>query len=113
MLTSPTRVSLTTVRAMNKKEETDIRLSAQRSLWGCVPKSLRAYSATINNKIVFVRAIFDEHVTDKDKELLSEAAAEIIADYTAPYTIEEECLVIPTGKNMEHLPSLIFLRYEP
>ena len=100
------------VRAMEREGIADIRLSAQRALWGCVPNSLRAFSACISGKTIIVRAIFDETVTEKDKELLSEAASEIIADYVEPYSIKEECLVIPVGQSMEHLESLIFLRHE-
>lgn len=98
---------------MERKEVTDIRLSAQRALWGCVPASLRSFSASVDNNKVRVRAIFDQTATDEDKELLSEAAAEIIADYTEPYILEEEYLIVPAGQAMSHLPSLIFLRYEP
>lgn len=98
---------------MNSNEVTDIRLSAQTALWGCVPTSLRAFSGDIRDHLVLVRAIFDETVTDEDKELLGAAAAEIVADYAEPFTIEEEYLVVPTGQSMQHLPTLIFLRYEP
>ena len=101
------------VRAMENKELTDIRLCAQVALWGCVPQSLRAFSASVDNNKVRVRAIFDQTATDEDKELLSEAATEIIANYAEPYTLEEEYLVVPVDQRMSHLSSLIFLRHEP
>jgi len=97
---------------MDKENQTDIRLSAQRALWGHIPPSLRAFSAELGDSVVRVRAIFDEKITEGDKELLSIANAEIISDYPEPYDINEEFLVIPTGDIMEHLQSLIYLRYE-
>lgn len=36
----------------------------------------------------------------------------MIADYAEPYTLEEEYLIVPAGRGMSHLTSLIFLRYE-
>lgn len=63
--------------------------------------------------LVRTRSIVDETATDSDRELLSEAGAEIIADFAAPFRIEEEFLVSPKDKEMRHLSTLIFLRYEP
>ncbi|MGJ0491394.1 hypothetical protein [Methylobacter sp.] len=91
----------------------DIRLSAQRALWGCVPCSLRAFSVEVGPMLVRTRSIFDETATDEDKELLSEAGTEIIADFAAPFRIEEEFVVVPKGQKMNHLSTLIFLRHGP
>jgi hypothetical protein len=98
---------------METKRQPDIRLSAQRALWGCVPCSLRAFSVEVSPMLVRTRSIFDETATDEDKELLSEAATKIIADFAAPFRIEEDFLVVPKGREMKHLSMLIFLRYEP
>lgn len=73
---------------MDSNEATDFRLSAQRALWGTVPISLRAFSGDVKGHVVLVRAIFDETVTNEDKELISVACSEIIADYATPFTIE-------------------------
>lgn len=91
----------------------DIRLSAQRGLWGNVPCSLRAFSVEIDGTVVRTRSVFDESVDEEEKELLSAAGAEIIADYPASFTIEEEFLVVPKGEKMQHLAQLIFLRHQP
>jgi hypothetical protein len=98
---------------MNSDAKADIRLSAQRALWGRVPQSLRAFSIELNENVIRVRSIFDETMAEADKELLSEAGSEIVADYPAPFTIDEEFLKIPSGREMQHLQSLIYLRYEP
>ena len=83
-----------------------------KALWGCVPQSLRAFSAEISDKVIHVRSIFDESVNDNDKELLSDAAGEIIADYPDDFIIKEEIVTIPKDNKMEHLKELIFLRNE-
>lgn len=94
-------------------KSTDVRLSALRALQGAVPRSLRAFSVETGNTEVRTRAIFDETATEADKELLSCAGTEMIADFPAPWTINEEVLVIPVGNAMKHLRELIFLRHEP
>jgi hypothetical protein len=98
---------------MNAEMQIDIRLSAQRALWGHVPHSLVAFSVDVESQVIRARSIFDETVTESDKELLSVAGTEIIADFPAPFTIEEEFLVVPQGQDMQHLSTLIFLRYVP
>jgi hypothetical protein len=91
----------------------DIRLSAQRALWGSVPRSLRAFSVEIIGNIIRVRSVFDETATDEDKMLLSEAGTEIVADYPSPFKISEEFIVVPVSNKPEHLRTLIYLRHEP
>lgn len=98
---------------MKAEKQTDIRLSAQRALWGHVPQSLRAFSVQLQENVIRTRAIFDETATGADKELLSVAGTEIIADYSAPFTIQEEFIVVPNEKEIQHLESLIYFRYEP
>ncbi len=109
----PLIMAVRSSKSMNTEKQTDIRLSAQRALWGCVPQSLRAFSVELGEKLIRTRAIFDETVTEADKGLLSETSTEIIADYPAPFTIDEEFLVVPVGQKMEHLRTLTYLRYEP
>lgn len=43
---------------------------------------------------------------------MSVAATEIIADFRAPYTIEEEYLSIKVPNTMNHLKYLAYLRHE-
>lgn len=90
-----------------------LRLSALRALLGHVPPSLRAVSvALLGSEVVGFRAIFDEGATDAEVELLSIAATEIIADFSSPWRIAEECVICAAPAPMEHLTYLIFLRYE-
>ena len=89
-----------------------IRLSAQRALLDQVPVSLRAVSIDIDGKRIYFRCIFDGEPTEYDKELLSVAATEIIADFCEPYTIEEHYLSIEAPDEMEYLKYVVYCRHE-
>ncbi len=97
---------------MDKRLDVQIRLGAQRSLWGQVPPSLRAVSVDVDEQKVYFRCIFDGEPTEYDWELMSVAATEIIADFPAPYTIEEDYLTVKAPNEMSHLKYLIYLRHE-
>jgi hypothetical protein len=97
---------------MATNRDIELRLGGQRALWGNVPSSLRAASVALEGDCIRFRAIFDMGASASDKELLSSAAAEIIADFEAPLTIVEEFLDIPAPSDMEHLQNLLFLRAE-
>ena len=102
------------VRAMTSSHtDIDVRLSAQRALCGAIPNSLRAVSVEVVGQTIQVRSIFDDGCTEDDKELLSVAGTEIIADFPDLLTIDEEFLVIAMPQSMQHLTHLVFLRYEP
>lgn len=98
--------------AMSNSLDVQVQLSAQRALWGQVPPTLRAVSVDIDERKVSFRCIFDEEMTEDDWELLSAAAAEIIADFAEPYTIEEEYLEVESSCQMNHLKHLVYLRHE-
>ena len=94
--------------------DTYIRMSAQRALLGQIPALLRAASVDVDksNSKVFLRCIFDGKPTEDDWELLSVPATEIIADFSAPFTIEEEYLETKYPNEMKHLKHLVYLRHE-
>jgi hypothetical protein len=92
---------------------TTLRLSAQRALLGCVPQTLRSVSVAAAGHCISFRCYFDGPTTDHDKELLSEAATEIIADFSEPWTISEEYLELSFPEPMSHLEHVIYCRHEP
>ena len=96
----------------NIKSNRDVILSASRGLWGNVPPSLRAVSVDVDDQKVYFRCIFDGVPSEDDWEMLSCAATEVIADYPAPYTIDEEYLHIEYPNPMNHLRFMVFLRHE-
>jgi hypothetical protein len=87
-------------------------LCAQRALWGNVPPTLRAVSIEQRGNTIYFRAVFETDAPEDDVELLSIAATEIIADFSAPTTIHEEWVRLDPPTKPEHLKHLVFLRAE-
>ncbi|WP_024873624.1 hypothetical protein [Tolumonas lignilytica] len=94
------------------KQDILLRLNAQRALLGNIPASLRCVSVEYNSTEIMCSFVFDGIPSADDKELLSHAATEIIADYPDVYTINEVYLSIPYPKNMPYLRNIVFMRYE-
>ena len=99
--------------ALNDENGIHLRLSAQRALWGQVPNTLRATSVEYGLNVIRCRFIFDGEPSIDEKDILGDAAAEIIADFPSPFIIEEEYIGIKYPERMSHLKYLVFLRYEP
>jgi hypothetical protein len=97
---------------MNDDLSVLVRLSAQRALLGHVPASLRAVSVDVDVAKVYLRCVFDGEPPEDERELLSIAASELIADFSEPYTIKEEYLYTSQPERMSHLKHLVFLRHE-
>ncbi|ELV8695339.1 hypothetical protein QNE54_002064 [Vibrio fluvialis] len=104
--------------AKNMNEE--IKLSAQRALLGCITGGLRAVSIELSNQTIRWRCVFGSEIAkDSQWEILSEAAAEVIADFPEPMKIEEEYLVVKfrdseqaQPNEIPHLQHVVFLRHE-
>lgn len=98
----------------------DIRLSAQRALLGCVTGGLRAVSIELSRHTIKWRCVFGSEIAKNSQwEILSEAAAEVIADFPEPMKIEEEYLVVrfrdseqAKPNKIPHLEHVVFLRHE-
>lgn len=94
-------------------DEVQLKLSAQRALWGAVSHGLRAVSAEICNNTIYWQCVFEsEDAKAKEWEDLSVAATEVISDAPEHFSISEEYLVVIPPNKMEHLRRLIFLRKE-
>lgn len=98
----------------------ELRLSAQRALLGCITRGLRAVSVEKLGDTIKWRCVFgSDSAKESQWEILSEAAAEVIADYSSHTKIEEEYLVVkfrnsasePTNE-IPHLQHIVFLRHE-
>ncbi|MCX2803262.1 hypothetical protein [Microbulbifer thermotolerans] len=97
-----------------------LRLSAQRALLGRITRGLRAVSVEKSNNVVKWRCVFGSEVAKESQwELLSEAAAELIADFEPPTKIEEEYIVVrfrdseqKVPNEIPHLKHIVFLRHE-
>ena len=91
---------------------TKIKLSAQRALLGSITDSLRAVSIDVVEEKIYYRCIFKREPTENERDLLSVAATEVIADFSALHKIEEEYLVVTETEKIFHLKYLVFLKYE-
>ena len=89
-----------------------LRLSGQRALLANVPPSLRAASAVLDGNCIVFRAIFDRGASPQDKELLSIAATDIVADFPRDFSLKEEFTEIAAPERMDHLEYVLFLRGE-
>jgi len=86
-------------------------LSSVRALWGCIMPSLVSVSIEIQDHTILWQCIFDPSAAETDLELLSSAAAEVIADFKT-YNLKEIIKKVSYPNNIEHLKNLIYLRYE-
>jgi hypothetical protein len=92
--------------------DVDLRLSAQRALWGAVPGSLRAVSIEMQETgIVKFRCVFDDSPSPHDRDLLGVAATEVLSDFPEN-GIEEDFIVVPHPKPIPHLKNIVFQRHE-
>jgi len=71
-------------------------LSVNRALWGEVTAQLRAVTATLKTKTIYLKFYFDGAPSDDDRESVGCIGSEVIADYPAPYLIEEEIIIAPS-----------------
>ncbi len=90
----------------------EIESNVQRALLGAVSESLRAVSIDAGNNKIYYRCIFDDKATKNEKQLLSIAASEVVADFPETFTINEEYLITLESEKMDHLKHLVFLWYE-
>jgi hypothetical protein len=101
------------MRDEDKQIGVDLRLSAQRALWGQVPATLRAVSLEMRETTILFRAVFEPSAPEADREMVSVAATEVVADFSAPTNIEEEFLDVAPPAKPPHLRHVVYLRSEP
>jgi len=92
----------------------DLPLSLQRALLGEVHAELRAASIEADpiSKIVKLRFEYVGEPSEEARECGSRAATEVIADFPAPWGIEEEHFARPLPAKCEPLGHLAYLRFE-
>ncbi len=66
----------------------------------------------LENETMYWRGYFNEEPTEEEKEILSVACAEVIADFPIIKTVNEEYLHVPYPLRMEKLHFGAFLRWE-
>jgi len=99
--------------ASNLKSEIDISLilSGVRALLGHVPNNLRFVSVELKDEIIHWKCIFDSNATEKDIELLSQAAGELISDFPK-FGLNEISEIVDFPSKGNPLKNLIYYRHE-
>lgn len=89
-------------------------LSLQRALLGAVHPQLRVASIEVetSSHIVRLRFEYDGAPSVAARESCSVAATEVIADFPAPWCLEEEHLAVPRSRQPSPLAQVAFLRAE-
>ncbi len=98
---------------MNKNNiSIELRLSAQKALWGHVTPCLRTASIENEGNLIKWKCVFDDSATDDDFELMSMAGTEIIGDFTEEFDIDEEFVITPYPNITDDYKYLVYYRHE-
>ena len=91
-----------------------LRLSLQRALWGAVYPQLRQASIEADERahVIRVRFEYDGKPTDQALDACQVAGTEVIADFTDPWTIDEQHCEVPYPLKLNRLEHLVYLRAE-
>jgi len=89
-------------------------LSLQRALLGEVHPILRQASIDADPSLHIVRLRFeyDGEPTDSARENCSSAVTEVIADFPAPWQLDEQHLAVPAGMPLAPLAHVAYRRAE-
>ena len=93
----------------------NLALSLVRALWGEVHPELRQASIEADESAFVVRLRFeyDGAAEGPAQESCSCAAAEVIADFPAPWDLDEQHVAAPLPGPLHSLTHLVYRRWEP
>lgn len=95
-----------------KPENSELILSCHKALLGAIPTKLRGLTIAIEEDTLFWRAYFDGEPTEEEKEVLSGACTEVIADFPSINVVKEEYINRESPLIMEMLQLWAFLKWE-
>jgi nicotinate-nucleotide pyrophosphorylase len=78
-----------------------LKLSIQRALLDEVTNRLVSVTCGLREQRITIRAYVSGVVTEEDIERIQSIGAEVIADFSEGYTIQESCL--PAGEHEEEM----------
>jgi hypothetical protein len=89
--------------------------SLLRGLWGEVHPELRQASIEADDdaRLVRVRFEYDGDAVGSAQESCSCAATEVIADFPAPWNLDEQHVAAPVPAPLVALEHLVYRRWEP
>jgi len=79
---------------MSSERYVQLPLSLQMALIDSVPPNMVAVTAKIEESLITIHAFFDGPIAEEEEEIVGVIGTEVIADFPAPYTIEEQCFSI-------------------
>ena len=85
-------------------------ISIQRALLGAITDNLVAVTCGFEGTQIRIKAYFTSEPSEQEIEEIQCVGTEVIADFPAPYTIEESCSVVPPDGRLEKLDFTAFLR---
>ncbi|MFD3426380.1 hypothetical protein [Nocardia fluminea] len=98
-----------------EQKRINLLASVNRAMSGNLPSVVRAVFCKDESSHVFLRFVVDGEISDDDWDSVSCIGAEVIADFSAPYMIDEsiERLDVPARVETPQGWLLAFLRNEP
>ncbi|KOS66282.1 hypothetical protein AEA09_18875 [Lysinibacillus contaminans] len=90
----------------------DLIISSHYSLLGAIPNKLRGLTVKLENETLYWKGYFDGEPTEEEKEILSVACTEVIADFPTIKDVKEEYFNHSRPLKMEMLQFWAFLRWE-
>jgi hypothetical protein len=90
----------------------ELILSFHRALLGAIPTNLRGLTIKIEQDVLIWRGYFDGEPSEEEKEVLSVACTEVLADFPIIKVVEEEYINHMYPLKMEMLQLWVFLRWE-
>jgi len=90
----------------------DIRLSLQRALLDVITPSLRRVCYEMKNHNILLHFFYDIEISELERELASNAAAEVIADFPKDYAIDWKLERIGYPYQMPFAGHIVYNRYE-
>ncbi|MFG1771625.1 hypothetical protein ACGFIX_18790 [Nocardia salmonicida] len=98
-----------------EQKRINLLASVNRAMSGSLPSVVRAVFCKDENSQVFLRFVVDGEISDDDWDSVSCIGAEVIADFSAPYMIDEsiERLDVPANVATPQGWLVAFLRNEP
>ena len=99
---------------INIADHPSLLLSLQRGLLGEVHPILRQASIEADATLMIVRLRFEyeREPTNIARESCSCAATEVIADFPAPWQLDEQHVVVPTAASLSPLAHVAYRRAE-
>ncbi|MFD1356862.1 hypothetical protein ACFQ4X_03035 [Fictibacillus halophilus] len=90
----------------------DLIISCHYSLLGAIPQKLRGLTVMLDNETLYWTGYFNGEPSEAEKELLSMACTEVVANFPMIKGVKEEYLNHSYPLKMEMLQFWAFLRWE-